>query len=131
MAMRLPNAVVKKAGLRLASQQNGVTMDLSKIRYLLSSTARRAISFTFRCTNCGSENCTTVDSKYFVTALRRCEDCQLMYGAPPDSGRKNFEFYQKAYRQGFTTESPSEEILQRLIAMKSTTVVPGTTAVGN
>src|SRR6266404_3437832 len=110
--------VKKSTSFRLALQHNGITMDLSKMRYFLSSAAQRASSFAFRCTNCGSDEYMTADNKYLVTALRRCKNCQLMYRVPPDSDHENFDFYQKAYRQGFTTEVPSEEILEQLIATK-------------
>jgi 2-polyprenyl-3-methyl-5-hydroxy-6-metoxy-1,4-benzoquinol methylase len=47
--------------------------------------------------------------------LRRCTKCKLLFRSPTTSAIESAEFYEKKYRQGFTTEMPSEDDLQRLI----------------
>jgi 2-polyprenyl-3-methyl-5-hydroxy-6-metoxy-1,4-benzoquinol methylase len=79
---------------------------------------RRIRLSEFRCTNCGSKLFTTVDRKYIVTALRRCEGCHLMYRIPTDDPGANFTFYQRAYQQGFTTKLPNDENLEYLLRTK-------------
>jgi 2-polyprenyl-3-methyl-5-hydroxy-6-metoxy-1,4-benzoquinol methylase len=75
-------------------------------------------SATFRCANCGSDKFVTIDTKYFVTSLRRCQACHLMYRTPPDNDHANYNFYQRAYRQGFTTDLPNQKSLQHLLKTK-------------
>jgi 2-polyprenyl-3-methyl-5-hydroxy-6-metoxy-1,4-benzoquinol methylase len=72
----------------------------------------------FRCTNCGSNKFATVDRKYVVTSLRRCEACHLLYRIPTDDLDANFKFYQRAYRQGFTTQLPNDETLEKLLTTR-------------
>jgi 2-polyprenyl-3-methyl-5-hydroxy-6-metoxy-1,4-benzoquinol methylase len=76
---------------------------------------RRTCLSEFRCTNCGSDLFSTVDRKYLLTSLRRCARCRLMYRIPTDDQSANFRYYQKTYRQGFTTELPKEKDLERLL----------------
>lgn len=90
----------------------------SKAYYFLSSAARQIRPSEFRCTNCGSKRFATVDRKYLITSLRRCESCRLMYRVPTDDVSANLQFYQSAYRQGFTTELPSNKVLEQLLATK-------------
>jgi 2-polyprenyl-3-methyl-5-hydroxy-6-metoxy-1,4-benzoquinol methylase len=72
----------------------------------------------FQCTNCGSNQYVTVDRKYLFTSLRRCVTCRLMYRVPTDDLAANFRFYQHEYRQGFTTELPSNDSLEQLLTTK-------------
>jgi 2-polyprenyl-3-methyl-5-hydroxy-6-metoxy-1,4-benzoquinol methylase len=102
-----------------ALRQSRIMDWMPKLYYLTSSTVRHVSAvFSFRCPNCGSKEFVTVDRKYFVTSLRRCRVCQLMYRVPPDDERANFEFYQQSYRQGFTTELPGSDALRQLLATK-------------
>jgi 2-polyprenyl-3-methyl-5-hydroxy-6-metoxy-1,4-benzoquinol methylase len=41
-----------------------------------------------------------------------------MYRVPTDDFATNFRFYQRAYKQGFTTELPSNDVLEALLAVK-------------
>jgi len=50
--------------------------------------------------------------------LRECLRCHLYYRFPTDTEVDNRTFYQADYKQGFTTDMPSEEALARLRSTK-------------
>ena len=52
--------------------------------------------------------------KYFVTELRRCANCQMLFRVPTDKEEDNSSFYEEQYTQGFTTELPTPEKLEEL-----------------
>lgn len=70
------------------------------------------------CPNCDHPASETIDSKAFVTELRECASCKMMYRFPADTERTNHRFYQKAYSQGFTTSLPGDEALSQLLRTK-------------
>lgn len=70
------------------------------------------------CPACGSEDAFLVDSKFLVTGLYRCTECRLLFRAPTTSIQQNRQFYQTAYRRGFTTELPSEQELSELMSKR-------------
>src|SRR5262249_26258128 len=111
-------ASVMKMRAGTATRKNGMATGRSKLQYLFSSAIQQVSRFSYRCTNCGSEQCVTVDRKFFVTSLRRCQACQLMYRVPCDDEVANARFYQNKYQQGFTTELPTDEALKQLLATK-------------
>jgi 2-polyprenyl-3-methyl-5-hydroxy-6-metoxy-1,4-benzoquinol methylase len=51
-----------------------------------------------------------------VTALRRCDRCQLLFRTPTTSADAGLAFYQEQYSQGLATDCPSDEQLTRMIA---------------
>ncbi len=55
-----------------------------------------------------------VDRKYLITQLRRCKNCRLLFRTPTDKPNFNASFYERNYRQGFTTELPSDEALSEM-----------------
>jgi 2-polyprenyl-3-methyl-5-hydroxy-6-metoxy-1,4-benzoquinol methylase len=67
------------------------------------------------CPSCGGLESQVLDRKAWVLAFRRCAGCQLLFRAPTTSAAENEAFYQTAYRQGFTTDLPPEQELQRLL----------------
>jgi SAM-dependent methyltransferase len=67
-----------------------------------------------KCPNCGGLNNVKVDRKFFITELRRCGDCSLMFRTPTDDPAVNGMFYENEYTQGFTTDTPSEATLAEL-----------------
>lgn len=93
-------------------------LNFSKAQYFLSCAARRINLSGFRCTNCGSSEFAIVDRKYVVTSLRRCEACHLLYRSPTDDLDTNFKFYQRAYRQGLTSQLPNDETLEQLLTTR-------------
>jgi 2-polyprenyl-3-methyl-5-hydroxy-6-metoxy-1,4-benzoquinol methylase len=53
-----------------------------------------------------------------VTVLRRCGNCALLFRTPTTTAEENEAFYQSTYKQGFTSEMPGTEELNRLLKNK-------------
>ena len=70
----------------------------------------------FSCPSCGSKDSNEVSRKYLITALKRCENCHLMYRTPTSTDREFERFYQSAYAEGFTTDMPSDSELSQLLS---------------
>ncbi|NPV77895.1 MAG: methyltransferase domain-containing protein [Anaerolineae bacterium] len=85
-----------------------------KAKYLLEVLPKFFIGQGRTCPSCGCTSSTLVQRKYWVTALRRCSRCKLMFRVPTTSREENERFYQREYSQGFTTSLPSAEELERL-----------------
>lgn len=66
------------------------------------------------CPNCGLRAGRVVDRKAWITTLIECDHCGLLYRAPTDTTADNRNFYQAEYHEGFTTDCPDAEELQRL-----------------
>jgi len=88
----------------------------TKLNYLITCASKLTSKERFNCPSCGSENAATVARKYVVTTLRRCSRCGLQFRAPTTTSAENAAFYQESYRQGFTSDTPTDEALQKLIA---------------
>jgi len=89
-----------------------------KLSYLFRSLVKLILRQNLDCPNCGQRSNKVVERKYLFTTLRRCPSCQLLHRIPRDSAGKGKTFYQAAYRQGFTTDMPNDETLQRLLTKK-------------
>jgi 2-polyprenyl-3-methyl-5-hydroxy-6-metoxy-1,4-benzoquinol methylase len=87
---------------------------MPKVAYLKRSIAAQFTPQRFLCPNCGGTRNTIVDRKFVITQLRRCADCRLLYRTPTDDPAANTDFYENDYRQGFTTDVPSNEGLAEL-----------------
>jgi 2-polyprenyl-3-methyl-5-hydroxy-6-metoxy-1,4-benzoquinol methylase len=88
----------------------------TKARYLFSSAWKAVRRHGRSCPSCGCRKSRSVDRKFGVTSLRRCEQCRLLFRSPTTTEAENARFYQNAYRQGGTTDMPSDEQLQQLLA---------------
>src|ERR1700722_9552370 len=88
----------------------------TKLNYFLTCASKLTDKERSRCPNCGSENSTAVSRKYLVTSLRRCDQCALLFRTPTTTSAENAAFYQESYRQGFTSDTPDDETLQKLIS---------------
>ncbi len=86
-----------------------------KIRYLYVSAKKQLAGVGFQCPSCGCKDSAIVSRKYLVTSLRRCRECYLLFRAPTTSEEESLLFYQKDYSQGFTTDCPSHELLQKYL----------------
>ncbi len=86
-----------------------------KVKYLLTCTTKNIRYEGFSCPSCGCLNATVVARKYLVTALRRCECCQLLFRTPTTNSEENASFYQEEYTQGFTTDCPLDVSLSKLL----------------
>jgi hypothetical protein len=87
-----------------------------KVRYLIKSIKKFCMKIDFSCPSCGHSASNVVDRKYLVTSLRRCKKCLLLFRAPTTSSEENSLFYQKAYTQGYTTDTPNEEQLAEFLS---------------
>jgi len=68
------------------------------------------------CPSCGASNDRLVRRKYVVTALRECRECGLRFRTPKDDPDAAQSFYtDEIYKQGFTTDLPSDAELQAMI----------------
>jgi 2-polyprenyl-3-methyl-5-hydroxy-6-metoxy-1,4-benzoquinol methylase len=86
-----------------------------KVKYFLQSTGKRFVGQVNRCPSCGETDYQMIGKKYLVTELRKCQSCKLLYRYPLDTVGDNEKFYQTEYSQGFTTDCPSKEYLQKMI----------------
>ena len=82
-----------------------------KVKYLFNCTMKSIRNEGFSCPSCGCSNAAIVTRKYLVTALKRCECCQLLFRTPATNSKENASFYQEKYTQGFTTDCPSDDLL--------------------
>lgn len=87
---------------------------MSKLEYLTRSLIKRLSCRGSKCPSCGAGKSDLISSKYFVTELRRCSYCKLLYRVPVDSVNESKRFYQSSYKQGITTEMPDPDELARL-----------------
>ena len=90
----------------------------NKIRYFLQSLVKSVLGQGKECPSCGYAGTDLIDKKYVVTRLLRCQKCKLMFRAPTTSDDQFEKFYQTTYKEGFTTELPSQEELERLTSSK-------------
>jgi len=86
-----------------------------KLKYLLLCCRKYIFHNGFACPSCGARLSQIVDRKYFVTALRRCETCRLLFRTPTTTPDENKRFYQEEYVEGFTTKLPTQEELSALM----------------
>lgn len=93
-------------------------MPRERLAYFATSAWKRVRGVDCACPNCQSHAFVRVDRKYLVTELRRCGNCRLMYRAPSDSPSENEEYYQEAYKSGFTTDLPDDAELEALVAQR-------------
>lgn len=89
---------------------------MARLAYFFSSLRKRLLQHGGACPSCGCTDASVVDRKWWVTTLRRCADCRLLYRAPTTSEAENAAYYQADYDQGFTTSLPQEAELEALIA---------------
>jgi hypothetical protein len=69
------------------------------------------------CPACGGRDAQVVKRKFVVTALRECRGCALRIRTPKDDPGAAETFYaDEVYKQGFTTDLPSDAELQSMLA---------------
>jgi 2-polyprenyl-3-methyl-5-hydroxy-6-metoxy-1,4-benzoquinol methylase len=88
---------------------------LQRFRYFARSALKWARTQSILCPSCGGAESEFVERKYLVTELRKCRVCKLLFRHPADSAAENFQFYQQEYRQGFTSDCPSDDALRQLL----------------
>ena len=88
---------------------------LAKFKYFTWAASRMPFA-DHACPACASPQTRLLARKYLVTSLYRCERCELMFRVPKNEPGRAERFYQKEYKQGFTSDCPSAEELGRLVA---------------
>lgn len=69
------------------------------------------------CPACGETKSRVVKRKFLVTALRECTNCSLRFRTPKDDPAETERFYvDEVYKQGFTTDLPSDSELRGMLA---------------
>jgi SAM-dependent methyltransferase len=91
-----------------------VSTPYERVRYFATSLNCVMRGVRLNCPACGADTSEVVERKWFVTALRRCKSCQLMFRTPTPDVEREKKFYAQRYRQGVTTELPSTSRLQEL-----------------
>lgn len=91
---------------------------MSKVDYLIRSIAHRPRPSRHLCPNCGGREAMLVERKLLVTDLRRCGACKLMFRTPTDEPAEAAAFYNAGYAQGFTTDTPDPDTLEKLKALR-------------
>ena len=84
---------------------------LDKLRYLAWA-GSRILNADTACPGCKEAQTVLLRRKYCVTALYRCPSCELMFRVPKPSPDECNEFYQRDYKQGFTTDCPTPDKLE-------------------
>lgn len=93
-----------------------MTSFVQRVAYLGWAGISLALERNPSCPDCGGKDSSLVDAKFFVTQLRRCGSCSLMFRRPVETHLSNKLFYNILYKQGFTTDLPTEAELVRLLA---------------
>lgn len=85
---------------------------ITRLKYLFWSLLRIA-GADKSCPCCSAQRTQLVTRKY-TTALYLCPNCKLMFRVPKDDPSTVASFYELEYAQGFTTDCPSPEELEKL-----------------
>lgn len=86
----------------------------NRVKYLCTSIRKVLTGQGLACPSCGSVESVIVSRKYIVTTLRRCCACHLLFRTPTTTAEESLSFYQSEYSQGFTTDTPSLDQLEKL-----------------
>ncbi|MGA9995547.1 MAG: class I SAM-dependent methyltransferase [Pyrinomonadaceae bacterium] len=89
---------------------------MAKFNYLLWAISHYLLADK-SCPSCGSSATQFIKRKYLVTCLYECVSCKLRFRIPKDTLVKNHEFYQDDYTEGFTTDLPSDDDLNRMMSI--------------
>lgn len=97
-------------------------------RYLMLCALKHLRGQGEQCPSCGSDAAEVVDRKYWVTSLRRCANCRLLFRVPTTTAAENASFYQSDYEESTTTDLPDARRLTALreenFASLSTSYLP-------
>ena len=86
-----------------------------KIIYLLTSFKKYLLNNGFNCPGCNHKFSILIERKYFITCLRKCNKCNLLFRTPTVTSSENNKFYQENYSQGYTTDCPNNDLLKKMI----------------
>ena len=86
-----------------------------RVKYIQACIKKIATRKGVICPSCQHTISIIVSRKFLITALRRCQNCQLLFRTPTETAEENTSFYQENYAEGFTTDCPSDEQLAKLL----------------
>ena len=66
-----------------------------KIIYLLTSFKKYLLNNGFNCPGCNHKFSILIERKYFITCLRKCNKCNLLFRTPTVTSSENNKFYQE------------------------------------
>ncbi|TMM48168.1 class I SAM-dependent methyltransferase [Qipengyuania marisflavi] len=110
-------ALKNRSALRSAALFGIAPRMNSKLRYFLRSAMLMASPSRRACPNCAGSG-RIVSRKYVVTALRRCNECALLYRTPTDRPDEAERFYNESYEQGTAMDLPSPAELEVMKAQQ-------------
>ena len=76
------------------------------------------------CPGCTSVDTRLLKRKHVVTALYRCDNCELMFRVPKASLAQDAAFYDAEYEQQSTTDLPGDDQLERLKSSSFSLIEP-------
>lgn len=85
-----------------------------KWTYFILSLKKTLLRQGMSCPSCGCRSSACISVKFGVTALRRCDRCKLLFRAPTTTEAENAAYYQEAYKEGFTTDLPAPDELEKM-----------------
>lgn len=91
---------------------------IAKASYFLFSLTKRLLSQGIECPSCGCISARVLERKFIFTDLRRCSNCNLLFRTPTTTEEESTAFYQNTYKQGFTTNLPSDAQLKQSLDTK-------------
>lgn len=89
---------------------------MSRLAFLARMLARRLAGQERGCPFCRSADTVLEGRRRLVLELRRCRACGILFRWPKEDAATAHRFYQRAYREGMTTEMPDAAALARLLA---------------
>lgn len=91
--------------------------DRQSLAYIARMVLDCADSRRQSCPCCGARSSEGVSRKAWVTQLKRCDSCAILFRTPTDRLESVLDFYQRNYVSGgLTTQFPNEQKLRKLIA---------------
>jgi 2-polyprenyl-3-methyl-5-hydroxy-6-metoxy-1,4-benzoquinol methylase len=88
---------------------------MARARFVLSVLRHRIARQPRSCPYCGSLDTVRLARKKLLLELRHCHHCALKFRWPKGDAASSRSFYERAYREGLTTDLPSLEALGRLL----------------
>lgn len=109
-------ALCSKATRSASAHSNSLPM--SRLAYFQTCLRKSLRGDGRACPSCGSSDATVTQRKAAITALRRCNRCELLFRTPTTTPEESAAFYQSDYSQGFTTTLPTATELAALKARR-------------
>lgn len=92
---------------------------MANLKYL-TNVAKSYLSLPMdeTCPFCHCTQAKVLGRKYFLVQLRKCQHCGLMFRFPKEQPEESLRFYQSDYKEGLTTDLPTDLELKHLLENK-------------